>query len=152
MVHRRCTLLRKNSAKDGGKQPFGRLDEPAVDWKGDVASLEKHLLTSAERQRRKRDMDLILSKPEYMREAVNQLVLELERIKAWERQLDRFMHPQRLFIIERVLAQLEMLAQMTTEDAWPEFFRVIAEYRQLNMRTAGARFSAIRSVLEQTGA
>lgn len=159
MAHRRCTLTRrrkgekdKTEPEDGNvRLPFRRLDEPAVSWKSDVASLEKCLLSPKEKHRRKEDLAKALSNPEYKRSAIQQLKSELNRIKRWEIELDRFMYPQKLFLIERVLAQLELTAHMTSPDVWPELFAVIDEYQALKVRTAPARFSAVRSVLEQSG-
>ncbi|MBI5654850.1 hypothetical protein HZC53_04340 [Candidatus Uhrbacteria bacterium] len=148
-------IIRRSShqtdPEDGNvRLPFRRLDEPAVSWKSDVASLEKCLLSPKEKRRRKDDLAKILSSPEYKRLTIQQLRVELNRIKRWEKELDRFMYPQKLFLIERVLAQLELTAHMTSPDVWPELFAVIEEYQALKIRTAPARFSVVRSMLEQS--
>lgn len=141
-------MPRREKAKSTRRYPFRRLDEPAWSWTGDVASLAKHLLRREERERCKRDVAEIMANPEHAREAIRQLRDKQEQIKGWEKQPDRFMREERFFVIERILLQLEAVAQNTTLYTWPELLEIIEEYRQMARRTAGVRFSAVRSVFE----
>ncbi len=130
------------------RSTFRRLDEPAWSWTGDLTSFERHLLKREERERRRLDMETILSKPEHMREAITQLEQRLEQLRGWETQPDRFMHENRFFVVERILMQLETVAGYTTLHVWPDFFEVVEGFRQLAIRTAGVRYGAVRSVFE----
>jgi hypothetical protein len=124
--------------------PFGRLDEPAVSWKGDMSSLEDRLASAKEAERRKRDLDVILANPGYRELAIRQLEVGIDRVKHWEaRDPEKFGRQYNRFVIERVLAELHHWARLVTQSEWPELFHIIAEYHRLKRRTAPLRYCLI---------
>jgi len=163
MGYRRCTLKKPGYTATGGRNaraarrpclptdedgkvqlPFGRLDEPAVSWGGDVQSLERRLLAPEETARRRRDLDIILADPAYRDLAIRQLQVGLDMVRSWERrEPQKFQRKSNQFVIERVLAELHLWAKMTTKSVWPELFKVIAEYHRLKKRTASLRLCLI---------
>lgn len=131
--------------EDGKVQlPFGRLDEPAISWKGNLESLERRLESSDETGRRRRDLDTILANLEYRELAIRQLEVGLATVRRWEsKDPQKFQRRSNQFVIERVIAELHAWAKMTTKSAWPELFRIILEYHRLKRRTAALRLCLI---------
>ncbi len=175
MAYRRCTLTKRRKASKenprteivrhqepigvghraataddtGTRGQFDQLDEPAVSWEGDVASLEKYLLAPSARRRCEKILGRILISPEYKASAVDQLRVGLSLVMGWEKDPTSFLDKRKLFRIERVLAQLEITARLIAPGTWPEYFEVVAEYRRLKNRTAAMRFGVMRSVMAQ---
>jgi len=124
--------------------PFGRLDEPAISWKGDILSLERFLLSTEEVKRRRRDLNIILTNPRYRDLAIRQLKVGLDKFRRWENEEpQKFQRKSNQFVIERVIAELHLWGKLTTQSAWPELFQIIAEYHRLKKRTASLRLCLI---------
>lgn len=131
------------------KLPFGRLDEPAISWNGDLDSLERHLESPAEARRRRQDLETILARREYRELAIRQIQVGIDMVRRWERkEPHKFRRNKNLFVIERVIAELHAWARMTTQSEWPELFQAIAEYHRLRKRTAALRFCLLRQARE----
>jgi len=163
MGYRRCSLKKPGYAATGGRNPrtarrpnlptdadgkvqlpFERMDEPAISWKGDVLSLEQHLRSPQESERRRRELDLILANPGYRALAIRQLEVGLSMVRRWELQEpQKFQRRANQFVIERVLAELHQWAKLVTRSEWPELFQVVAEYHRLKKRTASLRLCLI---------
>lgn len=169
MVYRRCPLKKTGFTGSGKKEarvskrpslptdedgkiklPFRRLDEPALSWKGDLASLEKKLASPEEVKRRQRELELILANPEYRELAIRQLEVGLETVRRWAKSdPQKFNRRSNQFVIERILAGLHLWAKlMANKSEWPELFQVISEYHHLRKSTACLRMCFIRHPTE----
>jgi hypothetical protein len=139
------SLLPRNT--DGSlKHLFRPLDVLATSWQGSLDAFGAFLESPDEKARRRKELDIIMSRAEFRELAIRQLEAASSIVLNWERsQIHEFRIKQRTFVIERIVMVLECVVAEIAPRRWPELENLVIHFKSIASRTAPFRFCLMKN-------